>query len=246
MHYLIFGILLIVGAAFVGFSVYRYHSRNKITATVVESRSDVKKNGEYIEDIRIVHMLAFDDVDKKTVETEVLPVRELKDAELEVYFDKNTQSFYVPDYSKYLRLISAFVVCGIACLAIYILKRLNFSVLFSETELLALFLSVIAVVSCSHLCTIIHPAVVKAKGNFEAVYKPAGRNEEAEIYCLWYGEHRQYAKRTKGMRLKVNSEKTVTLFFNTKTGVVFRLPEFVLSMCVSAAAFAAMILILIV
>jgi len=247
MQYLVFGILLILGAACVGLSVYVYHLKNKVTATVLESHSDIKKNGQYIESIIVSHVLEIDsEVSKNIIETEVLPVREIKGAKLPVHYDKKMQKFYVPDYHKYVPLVFSFFICGAACFLLYVIQEFRPAALLPEAELVAVLLALVTVVSCSYSCAIIHPAVVKTKGSFEAFLKPEDGSEEAEIYCLWYGEHRQYAKRTKGIRFQTNPEKTVTLFYNTKTGVVYRLHEFLLSMCLSIAAFAGMVVILIV
>ena len=247
MQYLVFGLLLILGAMIVGLSLYIYHSKNKTVVTVVESYSDVKKNGQYIEKISIVHKVTCENENGAGVfETEVFPVRELKGAKIKAYFDKNSQDFYVPEYAKYWSLIGAFFICGMACLAVFAADMFDFTFHFSEVELIALLPAVIAGVCCSQVASIIQASVVKTKGNFEAFLKDTDTGEEAEIYSLWYGEHRQYAKRKKGMNLRVNPEKTVILFYNTKTGAVSRAQETVFSMCVSVIAFAAMLIILII
>jgi len=247
MQYLVFGVLLILGAVFVGLFVYIHNSRNRIDVTVIESYSDVKKNGQYIEKLSVVHKVSYEgDNVVHEIETDVFPVRELKGVKIKAYFDKNKQEFYHPDYAKYWPLLGAFFVCGIACLAVFVADVFDFSLYLSEIELIALLSAVIAIVSCSEAATVIQPAVVKTKGNFEAFLKTGDKGEEAEVYSLWYGEHRQYAKRKKGMNLRVNPEKTVLLFYNTKTGTVSRAQETVLSMCVSVVAFVAMLIILLI
>lgn len=249
MQYLVFGILLILGAITMGLFLFFSHAKNKVVAEVAESYCDVKQTKQGIEIIKVKHLLIIDDCnEKRKIETEQLPVRELSGAKLNLFFDKEKQEIYLPDYLKYIPVLGAFLLSGLLCFALHVFNMKEFHVFesFTGQDWLTLLISVMAVVAFSYVCVLINPSVVKTKGSFEAVQISEDGNCTAEIYSLWYGEHRQYARRLNGMRLKQNPEKKVTLFFNTKTGTVCRVQELVLSMVISAVAFAAMIVVLLV
>lgn len=248
MLYLVFGALLILGAITMSLYLCFSHAKNRVQAVVLESYCDVKQNNQEFESITVKHMLEIDlKGEKKEVETDLIPVRELSGATLPLYYSKKTGEIYVPDVKKYFTFISAFFLSGAFCLAIHWLKQNSLNGLYgvSEAEWLALISAVIAIVAFSHASLIINPMVLKTKGKFEGILKSSG-DIDAEIYSLWYGEHCQYAKRTKGMWLKNKDGKTVTLFYNTKTGQVCRLHEFVISMCISLMAFFAMAVVILV
>jgi len=249
MLYLVFGVLLILGALVLGLFLYLSYAKNRVEAVVLESYCDIKRNEMEIENISVTHVLEFGEKgEKKKVKTELLPVRELDGARISLCYDRKSESVYVSDRAKYYPFLAAFFLSGVLCFILYFLGQRELSLLqgLKESDWLALLLGVIAVVAFSHVTMIINPAVLKTKGNFEGNLKANDECCEAEVYSLWYGEHRQYAKRMKGMLLKQKPEKTVILFFNTKTGLVCRLHEFVISVCVSIAAFLAMIAILVV
>jgi len=249
MQYLVFGALLILGAVVPGLFLYLSHAKNKAEAVVLESYCDIKRNEQEIEDIRVTHVLEFEtEGQKKKIETDLFPVRELKGAKLTLYYNKKEEQVYAPDYAKYYPFLCGFLLSGVMCFVLYFCtqKEQILSLEFKQSELLALLLGVIAVVTFSHVTVLINPAVLGTKGNFEGVLKAPDGSSEAEVYSLWYGEHRQYGKRMKGMLLKQSPERTVRLFFNTRTGCVCRLHEFVISMCVSVVAFIAMIVVLLV
>ena len=247
MQYLVFGALLVLGAVVMGLFLYLSHVKNKAEAVVLGSYCDIKRNEQEIENIKVTHVLEFEiEGEKKKVETDLFPVRELNGAKLTLYYNKKKEEVYVPDCAKYYSFLTAFFLSGVICFALYWSRQkpLNLLQLYSEPECLAFLLGMIAVVTFSYVTVIINPAVLRTKGNFEGIWKSEYINCEVEVYSLWYGEHRQYARRMNGMLLKQKPDKAVTLFFNTKTGRVYRLHELVVSMCVSAAAFLAMILIL--
>lgn len=249
MQYLVFGVLLILGAVVIGLFLYLSHVKNKVEAIVLESYCDIKQKGQEIENITVTHLLEFElDGEKKKIETDMFPVRELGGAKFFLHYDKGNERVFIPDFERYYPFLAAFFLSGVFCLVLYFLElnEWDFLQLLSQSEWLALLFGGIAVVSFSHVTMIINPAVLKTKGNFEGVLMSEDEGNEVEVYSLWYGEHRQYAKRTRGMALKQNPEKTVTLFYNTKTGTVCRLHEFGISMCVSAAAFLAMIVVLLI
>lgn len=247
MQYLVFGTLLVLGAVVMGLFLYCSHAKNKIEAVVLESCCDLKRDEHEIESIRVTHTLEFEsDGDKKKVETDCLPVRELNGAKLSFYYNKKEEKVYIPDNKKYYALLAAFFLSGLLCFGLYLYQMIGFALLqkLAVAEWFALLLGVIAIVAFSYVTTISNPLVLRTKGNFEGILKSEDESGETEVYSLWYGEHRQYAKRTGGMLLKHNSEKAVTLYFNTRTGQVRRLHEFVISMCVSAVAFLAMVVVL--
>lgn len=247
MQYLVFGTLLILGAVVMGLFLFFSHAKHKVVAEVAESYCDVKQTEQGIESIKVKHLLLLGEgEEQKKVETDLLPVRELDGAKLNLFFDQEKQEIYLPDYQKYIPFLGAFLLSGLLCFALYVLDLNEFHLFeaLSGQEWIALLIAVIAVAAFSYVCVLINTNVVKTKGSFEAVQISEDGNMAAEIYCLWYGEHRQYARRVNGMRLKQNPDKKVTLFFNTKTGTVCRVQELVLSMCISAIAFAAMIVIL--
>ena len=247
MQYLVFGVLLILGAVMMGLFLYLSHAKNKIEAVVLESFCDIDRDEQEIKSIRVTHVLEFEsEGEKKKIETDLFPVRELSGAKLSLYYSRKNEMFYVPDYKKYASLLGAFAFSGVICVMFYFC-RLNQVVLlqeFGNLEWLAALLGVIAVVTFSHITMITNPAVVKAKGNFEGILKSEEDTADTEVYSLWYGEHRQYAKRTTGMLIKQRNEEPVTLYFNTRTGQVSRLHEFLISMCTSAVAFSAMVIVL--
>lgn len=244
MQYLVFGSLLMLGAVVMGLFLYLSHAKNKVEVAVLESFCDVKRSGQEIDDITVSHVLEFElDGKKKKIETDLLPVRELSGAKIFLYYNKKTENVYVPDVEKYYPFLAAFFLSGALSFVLYSLSLnvINRLQEMSELEWLALLFGVIAIVAFSYVSLVINPAVLKTKGNFEGCWKSDDSGNESEVYSLWYGEHRQYAKRTKGMLLKPNSEKTVILFYNTKTGYVYRVHEFAISMCICAVAFLAMI-----
>lgn len=249
MQYLVFGALLILGAVVIGLFLFSIHAKNKVEAVVLESFCDVKRMEGWIEDITVTHKLEIEmEGTVKKIETDLIPVRELNGAKISLYYDKKMETVYLPDYERYAPFLLAFFLSGVLCIAFYFLNQdvLARVQMLGETDWLALLLGVIAVVAFSHVTKIINPAVLKAKGNFEGFLKSEDDDNDIEVYSLWYGEHRQYAKRRNGMLLKNDSEKTVTLFYNTKRGMVCRLQEFVISVCISVLAFFAMVVVLVI
>jgi len=249
MQYLIFGMLLILGAVSFGLCLYLSHVKNQVQAVVCESYCDIKRMEQEIEEIRVTHVLELELTgENRRVETELLPVRELNGAKLSVHYNRKKQELYIPDDSKYYPLLGAFGLSGVICFVLYFCGQKPLELLydFSKSDWLAFLLGVIAVVAFSYVTTVINPAVLRIKGNFEGILKSGDEYNEVEVYSLWYGEHRQYAKRIKGMLLKQSSGKTITLFYNTKNGYAFRVNELVISMGVSAVAFLAMMIVLLV
>ena len=246
MQYLVFGVLLIFGAFVIGLSLFIYHAKNLVKAVVVESRCEIKRDEKKIESIKITHTLNLTDgQERRNIETDMIPVREIKDAEMKLYFDKNTQQVYFPEYSKYLPLLGAFVLGGVLCLVQYAVKYFEPVLRLNESELLAVLSGGIAVVAFSYVCRLLNPSIVKSKGSFEGILKQEDGNQAVEIYSLWYGKHRQYAKRISGMLLR-DKGKPVVLFYNTRSGTVFRVQEILLSALVCAGAVALMVTLLII
>ena len=249
MQYLVFGVLLILGTVGMGLFFYLSHARNRVEAVVLESFCDIKRNGQEIKSIDVTHVfeLEFEGENRK-IETDLFPVRELKGAKVTLYYDRISENVYVPHFTKYFPVLCVFLLSGVICFTLYWIEQSGLKLFqeFSGVDWLAFLLGVISVITFSNVTMLINPAVLKTKGNFEGILKSEDNSSEAEIYSLWYGEHRQYAKRLSGMQLKQKDEKTVTLLFNTKTGCVCRLHEFVISMSVSVVAFLAMVAIFIV
>jgi len=244
MLYLVFGTLLILGAAVIGLVLYMSHKKNQIYMNVVENRCELERDAESIKRIRVIHELEFELNDEIVkVETDTIPVREIKDAKLRMYYDRENGLVYRPDFRIYTSVILAFVICGICCFIFYFLQGMILPEVMTEKSIFILFLSVIAVVAFSHLSIFVNPAIIKTKGNYEGVMCPEDRGIEEEVYSLWYGEHRQYTTRVKGMRVRHNTESPVILFYHTRTGVARRIHEIIISAVFGIAALTAIFVI---
>lgn len=245
MLYLVFGTLLILGACIIGLTLYLSQKKNLILMQVMESRCDVKQESDFIRSIRVVHKLEFElDGEKKMVETDLIPVREIQGALLRVYYDRNRGSVYRPDFKRYTSIVFAFILCGICCLGLYILHEFALLQVLTAEGAFVLLFSVIALVAFSRLDLLVNPAIIKTKGNYEGIMCPEGEENDVEVYSLWYGEHRQYTTRIKGMRIRSNTEAPVILFYNTKTGVAHRIHEMIISIIFGLAALTAVFVIL--
>lgn len=236
MQYLLFGILLIFGAFVIGLSLFVFHSKNRVKAVVLESRCDVKRDEEIIEEIKVTHVLSMSkDGENVNIETELIPVREIKDAEMKLYFDTKSQQIYLPDYEKYYPLLGAFVLCGLLCAVLYAVDEIRPFVELFEIEWIAVLLGAISVAALSYAGKLLNPSVVKVKGNYEGILKQEDGTPISEIYSLWYGKHRQYAKRISGVPLR-KKKNPIVLFYNTRKGTVFCLLDVILSVCTGIIA----------
>lgn len=245
MLYLVFGTLLILGAGIIGLTLYTSHKKNRILMSVTESRCEVEQEADSVRSIRVVHELEFElDGEKMKTETDLIPVREIQGAQLHVYYDRNSGSVYRPDFKLYISIIFAFVLCGICCLGLYILQEFSMLQVLTVEGAFVLLFSIIALVAFSHLDVLVNPAIIKTKGNYEGVMCPEGEENDVEVYSLWYGEHRQYTTRVKGMRVRSNAQSPVILFYNTKTGVAHRIHEMIISIIFGLAALTAVFVIL--
>lgn len=244
MQYLVFGALLILGAAVVGLSLYISHRKNCVCVNVVDSRFDMDFDEKSIKSIRIIHILEFEVAgETRRIETDIIPVREIKGAKLKLYYNKEKESLYRPEFSRYIAYVFAFMTSGIFCFALYFLYNVQDMALFdriSADEWFIAFLALIVLTAFLHMDVLLNPSIIKTKGNYEGVIYSEDGNIE-EVYSLWYGEHRQYTTRVKGMKIKNDNKKTVVLFYNTKTGVAKRIHELIISVCVGTIALAVMI-----
>lgn len=244
MQYLVFGMLLLLGAIVSGAYLYISHKKNQVSATVLLSSCGIKREGEKIESISVSHTLEIEGEEKKQIVTDKIPVQELNGAVLTLQYDEAIGEVVPSEYTQYLPFVCGFALSGVLCFLAYFCGEFAFIKMLSELELLAVLAAVIAVIAFSYVCVLINPAVVRAKGKYEGVMQSGDREEVVQVYSLWYGEHMQYAIRTKGMPVKTDKEKTVTLLYNTKTGTVSRLNELVFSLSFSALAFAGMLILL--
>lgn len=241
MLYLVFGVLFLLGAVAFGMYLYVSCKKTQVSATVLLSSCEITRDGEQIESISISHTLEIEGEEKKQIVTDKIPVQELKGAVLKLQYDGTTGAVVQPEYMQYLPFIYGFALSAVLCFLTYLGGNFGFISMLSEKELLAVLVGVIAVVAFSYVCTLINPAVVRIKGKYEGVMKSADKTDEVQVYSLWYGEHMQYAMRMKGMPIKTKKDKTVALFYNTKTGTVSRVNELVFSLVFSALAFAGML-----
>ena len=244
MLYLIFGTLLILGGVGCGLSFYMPHKKNRIVVKVVDSRLNMERNDESIKQIQIVHLLEFEhEGETKQIESDLIPVREIKDAKLHMYYNKEEATVYRPDFAPYISIILAFVMSGICCYALYYLRDFSVMKNLSIENLLLGFLAVVAVIAFLHMDVLINPSVIKTKGNYEGVICTENGMVE-DVYSLWYGEHRQYTTRAKGMLIRKKTERPVVLFYNTKTGVARRIHELIISAVIGISALAAIVVLI--
>lgn len=244
MLYLVFGTLLLLGA--IGFGMYLYISQKKmqVSATVLFSSCEIKREGEQIESISVSHTLELMEEEKRQIVTEKIPVQELNGAVLKLQYDQVSGEIVPSEYTQYLPFVCGFALSGVLCFLAYLCGEFSFVTILSELELLAVLAAVIASIAFSYVCVLINPAVVRAKGKYEGVMRLGDKADTVQVYSLWYGEHMQYAIRAKGMPVKTNKDKTVTLWYNTKNGSVSRVNELVFSLSFSALAFTGMLLLL--
>ncbi len=244
MQYLLFGILLLLGAMVAGAYLYVSYKKTQVSATVLLSSCEIKREGELIERISVSHTLEIGCEEKKQIVTDKIPVQELNGAVLKLQYDGATGEIIPSDYTQYLPFVCGFALSGVLCFLAYLCGEFVFATMLSEQELLAVLAAVIAIIAFSYVCVLINPAVVRTKGRYEGVMQSGDKADVVQVYSLWYGEHMQYAIRTKGMPVKTNKDKTVTLLYNTKNGTVSRVNELVFSLSFSALAFAGMLALL--
>ncbi len=244
MQYLVFGILLLLGAMVAGAYLYVSYKKTQVLATVLLSSCEIEREGERIESISVTHTLEIGGEEKKQIVTDKIPVQELKGVVLKLRYNEATGEIMNPEYMQYLPFICGFVLSGALCFLAYLCGEFVFATMLSEQELLAVLAAVIAIIAFSYVCVLINPAVVRTKGKYEGIMQSGDKTDVVQVYSLWYGEHMQYAVRAKGMPVKTDKNKTVTLLYNTKTGTVSRVNELVFCLCFSALAFAAMLVLL--
>lgn len=244
MQYLIFGVLLILGAVVAGIYLYVSYKKNLVSATVLSSSCEIEREGEQIERICVSHTLEIGNEEKRQIVTDQIPVQELNGMVLKVQYDEASGAIMPFEYMQYLPYISGFLLSGIFCFLAYLCGEFAFATMISEQELLAVLAAAIAIIAFSYVCVLINPAVVRTKGKYEGNMQSKDRPDTVQVYSLWYGEHMQYAVRAKGMPVKTDKNKTVTLLYNTKTGTVSRVNELVFSLCFSTVAFTAMLVLL--
>ena len=120
MQYLVFGILLILGAVGIGLFLYLYHGKNIVEAIVVESYCDIKRNEQMINSIKVTHVFEFESGDeRKRIETALFPVRELNSAKVSLYYNRKTDEVYVPEFTKYFTVLSTFFLAGAISFVLY-------------------------------------------------------------------------------------------------------------------------------
>lgn len=240
MQYLILGLFLLFGALTACLFLFFFHLGRKVEVTVLESGCELVRDGELIEKIIVGHTLQLQENEEiRTLKTEALPVCEMQGTKRRLCYDAKTKNIYLPDYRKYAPMIGGFALCGIFCLVLYFLRVEDFLRTVTGEEWLAVLFGTISLVSFSQACVIFQPALIRCKGQYEGLLQTS--SDFVEVYGLWYGEHKQYAKRKQGMCLRTRAEEPVRLLFHTKTGQVYRLHEIVFSVCIGTVFLLAML-----
>ena len=188
MQYLLFGALLMLGAAVVALSLFVSHRKNRVCVNVVDSRFDIDRVGESIKNIRIIHALEFDIAgEKKKIETDIIPVREIKGAKIKLFYNKEKGMLYRLEISRYISYILAFMMSGVFCFLLYFLYGEPAAALFeqiSQDEWLIVFLALIVLTAFLHLDVLLNPSIIKIKGNYEGEICSDEGNVE-EVYSLF-------------------------------------------------------------
>lgn len=254
MVYLIYAILLLIGIVLV-FLMDRA-SCIVVKATVLESRERLlKKNGKVTE-IKIEHALSYTlNDEEKIIIVDCIPIRETNGSVVKLKLDKKTLEPAEKAIKAVLPATFAMFAAMLFCLYLFvsekkILPQITFSGLaVSVSEFAFAFPIICGLVLCGILfsdsISLLNPGVIKVSGNYEGVIHSGNFHRMTKYYSLWYGEFRQHARCIGGPVFTSDKEKEVTLFFNTKTGLVRRKTAVIRNTCFGVALLTLVILYII-
>ena len=113
MLYLVFGMLLLLGAIVSGAYLYISHKKNQVSATVLLSSCGIKREGEKIESISVSHTLEIEGEEKKKIVTDKIPVQELNGAVLTLQYDEATGEVVSSENTQYFPFVCGFALSGV-------------------------------------------------------------------------------------------------------------------------------------